>query len=161
MRDLKCSEFPSFTSLNQWTTTTRRVSGRHRTKWISYPITPEQLKLEPLGCRHMVNVWLSGCYLATDFLLWMLNNKLTLLRRKLDSITHGISWLLNEDFTGFSLLRCYWMQCWFGNRNYLFPFCLWTWIFAFGRNPSLLQMMKTSLHACIENSANMDAIRKS
>lgn len=37
---------------------------------------------------------------------------------------------------------------------------LWSWMTAFGSNPRLLQMMKTSLHAYVENSANMDAIGK-
>lgn len=46
-----------------------------------------------------------------------------------------------------------------GTEIIYFP-CLWSWIIAFGSNPRLLQMMKTSLHAYIENSTNMDAIRK-
>lgn len=38
--------------------------------------------------------------------------------------------------------------------------CPWSWIAAFGRNPRLLQMMKTSLQALWENRADRNAIRK-
>lgn len=45
-----------------------------------------------------------------------------------------------------------------GTEIIYFP-CLWSCL-CLWRNPRLLWMMKTSLHAYLENSANMDTIRK-
>lgn len=64
MRDSKCSEFPSSTSLNQWTTTTCRVSGRCNTQWVSYPLSPEQL-VQSWGHRG-VDAWCMCAWLLFD-----------------------------------------------------------------------------------------------
>lgn len=161
MRDLECSAFPSVTSLNQWTTATRRVSGRHRTEGISYPVTPEQLV--PNWSHWGIDAWWMCDCLAASWLQISFHGYLTINSHSTYERTwfhkhmeFPGSWMKTpQDFhcsgvTGRSAAS--------GTKIIYFP-CLWSWIIALGSNPRLPQMMKTSLRAYVENSANMDAIR--
>lgn len=161
MRDLKCTAFPSVTSLNQWTTTTLRVSRRPRTEWISYPVTPEQLVQNwshwGIDARRMC-ACLAASWLQISFPGYLTINSHSAQERTWfhKHMEFPGSWMETlQDFhcsgvTGPSAAP--------GTKIIYFP-CLWSWIIAFGSNPRLLQMMKTSLHAYVGNSANMDTIR--